>query len=154
MTIRVTRVLQYEYPDVDTMLQDQQRWTLQSVPGSPVKMRQLGYLMDMDRQPLDPLKMRGIHPEPEWQGYEPTAVIVDELTSSVVALIDGECDVRTCLEWEQEFDFQIIDPDGWRSAGVNYDPHERMTANRFIGLAQNSTLSHVGNWANAKARIV
>lgn len=54
MTIRVTRVLQYEYPDVDTMLRDQERWTIQSAPGSPVKMRQLGYLMDMDRQPLDP----------------------------------------------------------------------------------------------------
>lgn len=124
MTIRVTRVLQYEYPDMETMQRDQERWTLQAPTASPVKMRQIGWLIDT--------------PEPE----------------TPADAIDGECDVRTVAEWEAEFGMRVLDPDGWRAAHIEFDLAEQMTANRFLGLTQNSTLSGLNNWSHAKARIV
>lgn len=46
MAVRVTRVLQYEYPDLKTAQEDMSRWTLQGPVTARMSMRQVGILID------------------------------------------------------------------------------------------------------------
>lgn len=55
--------------------------------------------------------------------------------------------------WQRVFGFQVIAPDGWRYAGIEFNLQELMSAEKFIGLSQNSTISNVSAWGAARAKL-
>lgn len=41
-------------------------------------------------------------------------------------------------EWEREFGFRIVDPDGWRNRGLDF--HREISADAFMLMAMESTI--------------
>ena len=58
--------------------------------------------------------------------------------------------MRPVHYWQQLFGYKVIDPDGWRYLGIEFDTHELMSAEKFVGLSQNSTISNMLAWGKAR----
>jgi hypothetical protein len=53
--------------------------------------------------------------------------------------------LRTADEWSEQYVVKIIDPDGWRNAGIDWDAH--ITEDQFIKLMTDSTIQlMIGHW--------
>lgn len=128
MAVRVTRVLQYEYPDLKTAQDDMSRWTLQAPRTARMSMRQVGVLIDDwdTPKPAEPT------PEPtELVNATPLPCFPDE---------ESLQKRHTVGYWNIYAGVEILDPDGWRNARKDYNLDEEMTAGEWLQLAGASTM--------------